>query len=275
MSVTINDIIGCLDEIAPFAIAESWDNVGLLVGDRGREVSSVLVGLDPTNRLLDEAIAAGIDTVITHHPAIFKPIPSIDTSDPEGQFLEKALSNRISVLACHTNFDSASRGVNDALAELLGLQDSRPLIPSASHPSDGSGMGRIGLYPGKISRTDFIARLIEILDLPSVQVAGELPESISCVALCGGSGSDFAETAKSCGADVYLSSEIKHNVARWAEEANFCIIDGSHYATEKPAIKLLANKLKSHAHEKGWEIIIKETITESHPFSTVDTNSYS
>ena len=275
MPVTVNDIIGCLDDIAPFAIAESWDNVGLLIGDRKREVSSILVGLDPTNRLLEEAIAANIDTVITHHPAIFKPLPSINTADPGGKFLEQALSNRINVLACHTNFDSVHRGVNDILAELLELQEIKPLLPSNTHPSAGSGMGRIGLYPHGKKRTTFISRLLQILQIPSVQIAGTLPETISCVALCGGSGSEFAEMAKNCGADVYISAEIKHNIARWAEEADFCIIDGSHYATEKPAVKLLVEKLKNYTYEKSWNINIEETVTESHPFSTVDTNSYS
>lgn len=92
MTVTIKDIIKCLDEIAPFTMAESWDNVGLLIGDQRREVISLLIGLDPTNRLLDEALEIGADTVITHHPAIFKPIPSINTADPAGSFLEKALN---------------------------------------------------------------------------------------------------------------------------------------------------------------------------------------
>lgn len=273
MSATVSDILRCLDEIAPFNIAESWDNVGLLIGEKGREVSSVLVGLDPTSRLLDEAIAGGMDTVVTHHPAIFRPIPSINTADPGGKFLEKALVHKINVLACHTNFDSASTGVNDALASLLGLEEIRPLIPSASHPAEGAGMGRIGLYSKGRKKQEFIARLLEILDLPAVMVAGDMPERIKCVALCGGSGSDFAETAKNSGADVYLSSEIKHNVARWAEEAGICVIDGTHYATEKPAVKLLAEKLTHKINEYGWDVVINETTSEHHPFLMVDKNS--
>ena len=273
MSVTVSDIIRCLDEIAPFSIAESWDNVGLLIGEKDREVSSVLVGLDPTSRLLDEAVHGCMDTVITHHPAIFKPIPSINTAEPGGKFLEKALVNKINVLACHTNFDSASIGVNDALAELLGLQEIRPLIPSTSHPAEGAGLGRIGLYQNGIRKHEFIARLLEILDIQAVMVAGQMPDLIRCVALCGGSGSDFAETAKNSGAEVYLSSEIKHNVARWAEEAGICVIDGTHYATEKPAVKLLAEKLRQKIYENGWEITVTETSSEHHPFLMVDKNS--
>jgi len=274
MTVTIKDIIKCLDEIAPFAIAESWDNVGLLVGNRDREVRSILVGLDPTTRLLDEALTVGADTVITHHPAIFKPIPCIDTGEPGGKFLEKALNNHLNVFACHTNFDSVAPGVNDELADLLGLDNISPLIPGASQPFDGAGMGRLGHYRQPLDRTTFINKVLDILELPSIQTAGSLPEMISCVALCGGSGSEFAEVARNCGADLFITSEVKHNIARWVEEANFCVIDGTHYATEKPALKLLVKKIKTYTDAHHWNISISETTTERHPLKLVDKNSY-
>ncbi len=272
MGITIAEIIDCLDDIAPFGMAESWDNVGLIVGDRSRRVSSVLVGLDPTNRLLDEALAKEANTIITHHPAIFKPIPSIDTAAPAGRFLEKALTHRLNIISCHTNFDSTFNGVNDALAELLGLDEVKPLVPTGGDFPGGTG--RIGSYKTGIAPKDFIALLLRALDLPAVQMAGQLPQTIARVALCGGSGSDFAETARRCGADVYISSEIKHNIGRWAEESGFCIIDGSHYATEKPAIKLLAAQLRAASLERSWNVEIQETETETHPFSMVDINRY-
>lgn len=274
MPVSITDIIRCLDEIAPFSMAESWDNVGLLVGNRNRVVDTIIVGLDPTNALLEEAIEQGADTVVTHHPAIFKPIPSINTADPAGKFLEKALSNQINILACHTNFDSAARGVNDALARLLGLQEIFPLVPSTTHQLENAGMGRKGLYPSGLSRKEFISTLLEILELPSVQIAGRLPEIIYSVALCGGSGSDFAEAAQQSGADVFISAEIKHNVARWAEESHFCVIDGTHYATEKPAVRVLAERLREYTQQQNWNLRIYETKTEAHPFALVDKHSY-
>ncbi len=92
----------------------------------------MLVGLDPTLKLLDEAAAVGADTVITHHPAIFKPLPAIDTAEPSGRFLEKALKKQINVLACHTNFDSIAPGVSDVLAKLLGLENITALIAETS-----------------------------------------------------------------------------------------------------------------------------------------------
>ncbi len=274
MAVTIKDISKCLDEIAPFSIAESWDNVGLLVGDRSREVQRVLVGLDPTLKLLDEALSCGADTVVTHHPAIFKPVSAIDTAEPSGRFLEKALKNQLNVFACHTNFDTIAPGVSDVLARLLGLEDIRPLVVDTPQLTEGAGTGRLGFYNQPLDRATFIDRLLDILERSSVQMAGGLPEIISSVALCGGSGSAFAEAARNRGADLFISAEIKHDVARWAEEADFCIIDGTHYATEKPALKLLVEKMQAYAKTHRWDITISESTTESHPFSPVDTNSY-
>lgn len=274
METTVADLITALDEIAPFGMAESWDNVGLIVGDRGRRVGSVLVGLDPTNRLLEEALDCEADTVITHHPAIFRPIPAIDTGESSGRFLEQALTNRLTIIACHTNFDAVCKGVNDVLADLLGLHDVSPLVSANAPFPDDAGVGRIGCYSQPKKRGEFVAMLLEVLDLDTVQVAGELPETISVVALCGGSGSEFAETAKRSGADLYISAEIKHNVGRWAEENDFCIIDGTHYATEKPAVKLLAEQLRNYGRERNWNLQIRETETENHPFSAVDKNSY-
>lgn len=274
MVVTVNDLLAALDQLAPFAIAEPWDNVGLLIGNKQREIASVLVGLDPTVSLLKEVIRSGADTLITHHPVIFKPLPAIDTAEPAGQFLEKALLNKINVIACHTNFDAINPGVNDVLATALGLDHLRPLIPSTSHPVEGVGLGRIGLYQSGLWRQEFVQRLLRAIDQQTIQVAGTMPETISCVALCGGSGSDFAAVARDSGADVYISAEIKHNVARWAEDAGFCVVEGSHYGTEKPAVKLLVQRLDDFAHEHGWELTIRETETEGHPFKPVTHDTF-
>jgi putative NIF3 family GTP cyclohydrolase 1 type 2 len=101
-------------------------------------------------------------------------------------------------------------------------------------------------------------------------MAGTFPEKISTVAVCGGSGSELAPIAFLRGADVYLSAEIKHSTAIWAVENNFCIIDGTHYATEKPAVALLVNKLKVAGDKKGWKIQILQTKEEQHPFVLMD-----
>lgn len=270
MTAKVKDILESLNEEAPFSLAESWDNVGLLIGNPEQEVTTVLAGLDPTNSLVDEAIALGANTIITHHPVIFNPLSAINTADPAGKLLEKALSNQIAIIGCHTNFDSASEGVSDYLALQLGLENLSPLVSSSDDNSTDTGLGRIGLYPAPLASSDFLAKVLDVLNLPCVQTAGALPEKVTTVAVCGGSGSDLAPIAFRQGADVYLSAEIKHSTAIWAAENDFCIIDGTHYATEKPAVTLLVKKLRAASDRKNWKINILQTKREHHPFVLMD-----
>ena len=271
MTTRVKDILNNLELKAPFQLAESWDNVGLLIGNAEQTVTGVIAGLDPTNELLDEAINNGCNTVVTHHPVIFKPLASIDTGTPEGLLLQKVLSHNVSIIGCHTNFDSAQEGVSDVLGKRLGLSNLQPLIAPPGTP-DGTGLGRIGTYKTCLTREEFTRHLLLALELEGVQMTGTLPETIRTVAVCGGSGSDFAQAALQKGADVYLSAEIKHSTAIWARENNFCIIDGTHYATEKPAVALLVKRLL-HANEtEGWNINVLQSVNEKHPFVYIDKN---
>lgn len=266
MPTRISDIISCLNEHAPFALAEPWDNVGLLIGDSSREVSSILIGLDPTSTLAGEAIAKGADTIITHHPPIFKPLPAIDTATPTGRFIEMVISGRISVIACHTNLDSAATGVSDALARAIGIIGLRPLLPNPAGNTPGHGMGRIGTMEKPLPSHDFLRVLGKALNLQALPVVGKIPATISSVALCGGSGSDLSPIARNAGADIFITAEIKHNIARWAEEQGFCLIEGTHYATERYAVNLLQELLEREQVSRGWGIAVASTTTERSPF---------
>ena len=272
MAPRVKDIVKTLNLEAPFRLAESWDNVGLLVGSPDQEVTSILIGLDPTNTLIEEALTSDANTVVTHHPVIFQPLSSINTADPGGKLLEKALTNRIAIIGCHTNLDSAADGVSDILAAKLGLRELSPLLPSAEKEFSGTGLGRIGCFSVPVSATVFMERVLEVLNLPSVQIAGKVPKTIKTVAVCGGSGSDLAAEALARGADIYLSAEIKHNIAIWAIENSFCVIDGTHFATEKPSVGLLAEKLDLANSIQNWNIIIRQSKTEAHPFVLIDRN---
>lgn len=271
MTVRVKDILNNLETKAPFQLAESWDNVGLLIGNPDQLVTGVIAGLDPTNDLVDEAIRTGCNTIVTHHPVIFKPLASINTSTPEGMLLQKTLSNNIAVIGCHTNFDSAEEGVSDVLAARLGLKDLKPLISTPGAP-DGTGLGRIGNYKQPVGSDEFKKLVLSALELSSVSLTTPLPDTITTVAVCGGSGSEFAQTALQQGADIYLSAEIKHSTAIWARENNFCVIEGTHYATEKPAVALLVTRLQQANETKGWNINVLQSESEKHPFVYIHTN---
>lgn len=247
---TVQDLLNIISNIAPEHLAESWDNVGLLIGSPQNQVSSLLLALDPDCAVLEQAQALGCELIITHHPAIFHPLKALRTDRPAGRFIQKALRSGISIIACHTNLDSTPGGVSDALAQLLTLESVTPLV--ASNACDTTcGLGRIGNLPGPLSAEDFIAAINSALAPPWLLEAGSRPKAVNRVAVCGGSCSDFAETALAAGAEVFLTSEVKHSTARWAEEAGLWLLDGGHFATEQPVItvlqKLLADELvKTH-----------------------------
>ena len=274
MNVKVIDILQELGRIAPFGLAEHWDNVGLLIGDPQRETRSLLLGLDPSLSLLKEAVSRGADTLITHHPCIFHPLSSVNTGTPTGAFLEYALVHKINVIACHTNFDSAVEGVSDALAALLHLEGISPLRPLDSSGDRNEGLGRIGSYSPPLSYADFMQHVFSALGSNTVQIAGTPPRLVQTVALCGGSGSDLAEDAFKSGADVYLSSEIKHATARWAEDAGFCVIDGTHFATEYPAMALLGSKLEFQARQAGCNVQVLQSKLEKPVFTFIHKNDF-
>jgi len=264
----VKDLLKTLDEVAAFGLAEEWDNVGLMLGVPNRSIKGILVALDPTEKLLAEAREIGADCIITHHPLIFHPLKAIYTDQPMGRFLRLALENEISVIGCHTNLDQAVNGVNDVLASSLGMLDSRPLVPAENDPQPGStmGFGRVGRLADPLSPEAFIGYLCDFFKLPVLRVAGQLPEEINIVAVCGGSGSDLAEAAYASGAQVYVTGEVKHSTARWAEAAGFCIIDAGHFATENPVVESLVEALQGIFTEKDISITVTASAKQQNPF---------
>jgi len=266
-------LLEILDKIAAFGLAEQWDNVGLMVGDPGKQIQGVLVALDPTEEVLAEARECAADCIITHHPLIFNPLKAIYTNQPLGRFLSQALKNEISVIGCHSNLDQAVGGVNDVLATSLGMVDARVLVSTgndqdaAESPVLDIGFGRVGRLAETLSRKAFIERLCAVFNLPALRVAGQIPADISTVAVCGGSGSELAEAALARGAQVYITGEVKHSTARWAEASGFCIIDAGHFATENPVVKSLVKVLEGVFVERGMSIPVQPSAKQQDPFS--------
>lgn len=257
----VQQFLDILEEIAPAALAASWDNVGLLVGSPRSRVSAVLLALDATAAVVAEAQDLAADLIITHHPAIFQPLKQLLTDQPCGAFLAAALRAGISVIGCHTNFDAASGGVSDVLAEALGLTGTAPLTADKTAPC--CGIGRIGTLPEPLLPEAFLKRLRTALPLPWLLEAGPRPAAVRRAAVCGGSCADLAEAALAAGADVFLTAEIKHHVARWAEEAGLWLLDGGHFATENPAMGRLGQLLKERTRLAGLSVPIHLAAQES------------
>lgn len=263
--VQLKNLLDILDDISSFSLAESWDNVGLMVGDPHQKITGILIALDPTEHVLDEALAQGINTIVTHHPLIFTPIHSIRTDQALGRFLKKAMENNIAVVGCHTNLDKTTGGVSDTLALKLGLTDTKALT-AAPQTGHEDGFGRIGRLSPPLSENTFLERLLTVLDVPTVRIAGTLPEEISAVAVCPGSGSDLAEAAFELGAQIYITGEIKHSMARWAEMSGYCVVDAGHFATENIIVPAFAATLQKIFTTKNCPVAVQPTTTQTNPF---------
>jgi len=265
--VIVRDLIAVLDKVAEPALAEGWDNVGLLVGDPALEISAILVALDPTLEILAEARRKGCNVIVTHHPLIFKGLLAVRTDHPEGRILAGALASALAIIGCHTNLDKVPGGVSDMLAAQLGLSNCRVLVADLALPEANSiGFGRCGDLPAPMTFADFARFIQDKLALPVVKVAGTPPLEITKVAVCGGSGSDLAPAAKAAGAQIYVSGEIKHSMARWVESAGFCVVDGGHFATENIMVSGLAALIRSGLAERGLVVEVLTTDSQTCPF---------
>ncbi|HHB75982.1 MAG TPA: Nif3-like dinuclear metal center hexameric protein [Desulfobulbus sp.] len=251
MDLFVQDILDILEQIAPSSLAESWDNTGLLIGEPDAPVHSLLIALDPVLSLFHEAASCGANVIITHHPALFHPLHSLRTDQPIGSFIAGALQNTLHVIGCHTNLDSTIGGVSDVLARGMQLQDITPLVAEKTAANMGCGLGRIGNYVDPMSPQRCIELLRKACDPPWLLEAGPRPAQINRVAVCGGSCSEFAETAKKAGADLFITAEVKHSTARWAEEAGFWIIDGGHFATEHLIVNPFRQRLQQELVQRN------------------------
>ncbi len=269
MPTTVQDIINILETIAPENLAESWDNIGLAIGRPPNQVTGILIGLDPQPELLELAAKHQANLLITHHPIIFHPLHAIHTDQPNGKFISDCLKKNINVISCHTNLDSTINGVSDVLARGLKLLRTKPLVPQNKDSESGScGLGRIGEFAAPISADEFIARLKDCCNPPWLLSAGVKPEMISKAAVCGGSCSELAATAKKIGAEVFVTAEIKHNIARWAEQAGLWLIDAGHFATEQAAMPALTANLKNILAKNGEEIMVL-TASQTSPLQLI------
>ena len=126
----VSTLVDFFDRLYPFALAEEWDNVGLIVGDSKADVTGVTFCLDVTHEVLDECIEEGCNVLVTHHPVIFRSIKRLNAAELQGGLVAKAFRHGISVISLHTNLDSAIGGLNDTLCEVLGLTEVKPLVDS-------------------------------------------------------------------------------------------------------------------------------------------------
>ena len=252
-----------MNRIAPRQLAEEWDNPGLLVGSFNSEVEKIFVCLDVTEKNINLAVEFGADLIIAHHPLIFRAVKNFRTDLPLGKKLETLIKNNIAVFAAHTNLDSVQGGVNDVLAERLGLVDVK------TFDEEIFSLGRIGKLPQKMTAKDFALHVKKSLNCEFVRLvdAGDFP--IEKVGICGGAGSDIISKAKFHGAQAFVTGDLKYHEAQSAVDNKIHVVDAGHFATEFPIVHVLAEMLAAEFEKLSYKIEIAEDTTSHDIFTAI------
>lgn len=240
----LNDFIDVMNRLAPPETALGFDNVGLLIGTERSGIKRVLVALDCTCAVADEAVSVGADLVLTHHPIMFGGVKRILPTDPHSGVVYRLIRNGIAMFAAHTNLDAADGGVNTALCSVLGIGD---VITVGAE-----NIMRIGNLPCSMMLDDF-AKMCEQRLCTRVRVSGE-NRHVQRVAVMGGSGGGDYALAHENGAEVYLTGECKHSQAIEANVLGLPIVIAGHYETEKTVLVPLIDYLQKHTD--GVEYIL-------------------
>jgi len=237
---TIQSIVAFLEQFAPVQLAQQWDNVGLLVGDREREAKKVMTCLTVTPDSAAEAIELKADLIVTHHPLPFTELNRITTDSTVGRLLWDIIGERIAIYSPHTAFDSAQKGINQRLAAGLGLRGVTPLIPA----DNGLGSGRWGWLEEPITLAQLGERLKHFLHLKHLQIVGEPEQSIRTVAVGCGAADELLTAAHSTGCDCMVIGEARFHTCLEAEALGIGLLLPGHFASERFAAECLAEILK-------------------------------
>lgn len=240
--MTVKDVYDRINRAADFSLAMDFDNPGLLVGDPNAQVTSALAALDVTDAVIAEAVERGANLIVTHHPVIFHPMKRV-TADT---LVWKLIRNNLSVICAHTNLDVAKGGVNDILAETLGLLEITPL-------ENEEGLGRIGILPRGMTPPELAYYTKQRLDVDAVRYC-DGGQAIQKVAVCGGSGGSLLASVAASGCQAFITGDVKHDVMLDAVHRGITLIDAGHFGTETLAVGYLAQLAGEVLGEKNVTI---------------------
>ena len=234
---TVRDVERFLYDWAPAGLAAEWDNVGLLVGDPEREVRRILTTLDITEAVVEEAIGAGVDLIVSHHPVMncaWHPVQTLRTDDRQGRILTKLVENHISAICMHTNLDAAEGGVNDILAKKLGLLDTEYL--------NEEKIGRVGTLKCELPLVEFTRFVVKSLGCNGLRYT-DCGKPVHRVAVGGGACGDYIAQAVALGCDTFVTSDLRYHDFLDTKELN--LIDAGHFPTEQVVVPELCRRLQA------------------------------
>jgi len=250
--MTVRNICQYLEEIAPLSYQFDFDNAGLLVGDSRKDVSNVLISLDCTEDVVEEAVQKKCNLIISHHPIIFKGLKQLTGANYVERTVMKAIRNNIALYASHTNLDSVGQGVNGKIAGKLGLQNTCILSPSThlsqqnmndtSDNAEQTGLGMAGDLNQEMDELAFLQHLKSTMKAGCIRYTELRNRPVKRVAVCGGAGGFLLNTAKQANADVFVTSDYKYHEF-FDAEGDLVIADIGHYESEQFTIELLRDLL--------------------------------
>lgn len=265
MTATLRDVIATIEQRYDPASAQVWDTIGLVCGDPASEVNRIHVAVDPVDVVVDEAIACGAQLLLTHHPLFLGGTDSVAATTVKGRIVHRLLANGVALYVAHTNADVANPGVSDALAETLGLTAIRPLEPDTEY-----GLGRIGELAAPVTLRDFVVGVAKALPATrwGVRAAGDPDRLVHTVAVAGGACADLAEPAAVLGADVLLTSDLKHHrTAEAIADLDIALVDVAHWASEQPWVISAAGLLADDLRAAGTTVEITASTAVTDPWT--------
>lgn len=268
MSVRVKDVIARLLQAYPLVLQESWDRNGLIVGNPEAEVERILVAVDPTLPVVEEAIEKRCQLIVTHHPLLLRGVHFLGEDTPKGKIVSTLIKNDIALYNCHTNADSAAEGVAQAFAELLNLQDIVPLAPQQLEDESGQklGLGRVGVLPVPMAFKDLGKLVAKVLPAcpAGILLGGDLQAEVSKVVVSPGSGDSFLTQAREVGADVYICADLRHHPASEHLEAGRpYLINVTHWASEWPWVPKCAALLETAFSTRAVKAWPSNLVTDS------------
>lgn len=235
-----SEFIDIFETIYPKESAMTWDNVGLQIGSSEQAITSILLSLDVTVEVIEEAIKKGANLIVAHHPLILSPIKDINTDNVKGKIIELLLKNDITLYIGHTNFDVANEGMDMILANMLELDD----LEHLEQTSPSTGLGKIGTIKSQSMRS-YINHVKQVFDIEHALFIGDIDANVTKVAILGGSGTVNMDQAKEAGADLFITGDITYHKALDMKMMNLNSLDVGHHI-EQHFVKALKKVLIEH-----------------------------
>jgi dinuclear metal center YbgI/SA1388 family protein len=257
-SAAVREIVAALDDRFPRDWAEQWDRVGLVLGEFDTPVDRILCVVDCVPETADEAVRAGANLIVAHHPLLLKGVSTLAPDTYKGRIVHRLIKAGVALYVAHTNADVANPGVSDALASRLDLRNTRPLVPQ----EDGRGIGRIGELATPMPLGELAAFVASRLPSTAagVRAAGDQEQMMGTIAVCGGAGDSFLADATRAGVDAYLCADLRHHPAgEHLADGGPALIDVAHWASERPWLDDVAGWLRSRF---AVDVIVSDVDTD-------------